>query len=252
MPRMHDVVVVVGGGLVVVVVGGTVVVVVGGGPAVEVVVVGDPGVVVGAAGVVVGAAGVAVPGVSTSDAVAGAVDVPARRGVLVVVVTAPPGTLETVVGEVLGEGGAGVVVGPERGTGPPSCRACVGRRGVEPPGAKATRTASRRPTTASPANMPARCERGRSSGASVNSASPRCPRCAEVPGVAVRRCAAYAGVGPHPVLVHVDPFLVRRRGAGGSHQRKPRVARKHTVGSGPRPPAAGAPRTAVDGPRPRG
>jgi len=232
---MHDVVVVVGGGLVVVVVVlGTVVVVVGGGSEGDV-------VVVGGAGVDVVDTAAAVPGVSTSDTDAGGDGVTGRWDVRVVVVTDPPGTLEVVLDDVLGAGGAAAaaVFGPD-GAGPTSCTACAGSRGLEPPGAKATSTASRRPTTASPANMPARCERGCcSGGASANSGWIRCRASPSATG-------APPSPGPGPIPSSSMSIRSSSAGsAGSSHQRKPRVARKLT--SGPASRQRGWQRTALTG-----
>ncbi len=206
--------VVVGGGLVVVVVLCAVVVVVGGGSAGDV-------VVVGAGGLAVVDAAALGPDVWTSDTVAGGGT--ARCDVRVVVVTAGPDAPEVVVDGALGAGGAAAasVFGPTVGTGPTRCRACAGSRGVEPPGANATRTASRSPTAASPANMPARCERGPSSGgASANSRCSGCPTSPVAPAA-----PASPGWGPVPSS-SMSIRSTSAGGAGGSHQRKPRVARK--------------------------
>ncbi len=145
-------------------------VVVGGGLVVVVVVVL---VVVGAAGVVVDdPATVVVPGVSTSETGAGGVVLTERWEAHVVGVTAPPGRAEVVVDGVIGTGGVVVaaVLGPTVRTGPTSCTVCAGSRGLEPPGEKATSTASSTPTTASPASIPRRWDSGRcSDAASANS-----------------------------------------------------------------------------------
>lgn len=134
-------------------VGGTVVVVV-----VEVV------VVLGAAVVVVVGAGLGVttgalvPGTTANDAEAGVVVTMRVVPCWGVVVVDAPGALDVVVDGALG----GVVVGSVLGTvviGPRSCTLCAGNRGLEPPGAITTSTASATPTTARPASIPARCER---------------------------------------------------------------------------------------------
>ncbi len=194
---MHVVVVVVGGGGLVVVV----VVVVGGvGAVVDVVVLGA------AAGVVVGGAVlVVVPGAATSDTLGGWFVVTDRWGALVVVVV-PPGTPETVVDEVVGKGGvvAAAVLGPAGRTGLTSWTACAGRRGLEPPGARRTSTASSRPTAARPPSMPARCEGGRVAG-------PPSPGSSPVPSSSMSIRSSSAG------------------DAGGSHQRKPRERGKLTA-----------------------
>ena len=227
-PSRHRVVVVVGGGLVVVVVLGTVVVVVGGRRA-------EGGVVVvGAAGfVVVDAA--AVPGVSTSDTVAGG----ARP-----TMGCPGGRRDRSAGHARGRGRRRAGGGREPWRRRSSARR-TGRAHVVHASAPAavawslrartaTSTASRRPTTASPANMPARWERGRSHRARRRTPGDQRPR------VAVRRRrAAFARVGPGPVLVHVDPFLVRRQRRWFPPE-ETAWARKLASGSAPRQRAGAA------------
>ena len=66
--------------------------------------------------------------------------------------------VEVVVDGALGTGGvvAAAVLRPTVRTGPTSCTLWVGSRGVEPPGARTTSTASSTPTTASPPSIPGR------------------------------------------------------------------------------------------------
>ena len=218
---MHDVVVVVvggGAGLVVVVV----VDVGGGGAGLVVVVVVGIVVVLGAVSLVrVVGGGAAV----TTAADEGAVATERWETRVGVVVVDPPGApVLLVVCALAATGGvvAAAVLGPVAGMG--RRRARAGSVGPEPR-RDGDQHGQEHPDDSEPAEH-ARSMRagplleGRAGELLVD----------ERPDPDVRR-AAVVRCGPGPVLVHGVPFLVRRR-SGGSHQRKPAVARKPTEAGG--------------------
>jgi len=259
---MHVVVVVVVGGgfgalvvvvvAVVVVVGGArgavVVVVVGGARgAVVVVVVSGAGPVAGG-GPVVGVAGAAT---DVTAAVAGVVP-PCRVGGGDPTVVWCGGTVVDAAGALADAAGAlaalagvvaAAVVGPDVVVTFGSCTLWVGSLGRGPPGATMTSTASTSPTTASPANMPARWERAR--GPDAGSANSSWTRCSAV---------APSGSVPTPSSSIGSPFLCTGD-ARCLHPGKRPATWKLAVRPG-RPAnepigRARPPHTAIGGPRPR-
>ena len=138
---------------------------------------------------------------------------------------------------------AAAVVGPDVVVTFGSCTLWMGSLGRGPPGATMTSTASTSPTTARPANMPARWERAR--GPDAGSANSSWTRSSAV---------APSGSVPTPSSSIGSPFLLHRRrpvpppeenGPRPGSLRSGRVVRANEPIGRARPP-----HTAIGGPRP--